>query len=104
MSLNLEEFKKVLEENENVVIKFSAEWCGPCKALKPILDDLSTQYCDKVKFVEIDVENSDELTSEYKVRNVPTILYIKNGEVKDKSVGTVNKQVLTDKITNLINN
>jgi len=102
--MNLEEFKKVLEENENVVIKFSAEWCGPCKALKPILDDLSTQYCDKVKFVEIDVENSDELTSEYKVRNVPTILYIKNGEVKDKSVGTVNKQVLTDKITNLINN
>jgi len=102
--MDLEEFKKVLEENENVVIKFSAEWCGPCKALKPILDDLSTQYCDKVKFVEIDVENSDELTSEYKVRNVPTILYIKNGEVKDKSVGTVNKQVLTDKITNLINN
>jgi thioredoxin 1 len=102
--MSLEEFKKVLEENENVVIKFSAEWCGPCKALKPILDDLSTQYCDKVKFVEIDVENSDELTSEYKVRNVPTILYIKNGEVKDKSVGTVNKQVLTDKITNLINN
>lgn len=102
--MNLEEFKKVLEENENVVIKFSAEWCGPCKALKPILDDLSTQYSDNVKFVEIDVENSDELTSEYKVRNVPTILYIKNGEVKDKSVGTVNKQVLTDKITNLINN
>lgn len=102
--MNLEEFKKVLEENENVVIKFSAEWCGPCKALKPVLDDLSTQYSDKVKFVEIDVENSDELTSEYKVRNVPTILYIKNGEVKDKSVGTVNKQVLTDKITNLINN
>lgn len=102
--MKLEEFKKVLEENENVVIKFSAEWCGPCKALKPILDDLSTQYCDKVKFVEIDVEDSDELTSEYKVRNVPTILYIKNGEVKDKSVGTVNKQVLTDKITNLINN
>lgn len=102
--MNLEEFKKVLEENENVVIKFSAEYCGPCKALKPILDDLSTQYCDKVKFVEIDVENSDELTSEYKVRNVPTILYIKNGEVKDKLVGTVNKQVLTDKITNLINN
>lgn len=102
--MNLEEFKKVLEENENVVIKFSAEWCGPCKALKPVLDDLSTQYSDNVKFVEIDVENSDELTSEYKVRNVPTILYIKNGEVKDKSVGTVNKQVLTDKITNLINN
>lgn len=71
--MSLEEFKKVLEENENVVIKFSAEWCGPCKALKPILDDLSTQYCDKVKFVEIDVENSTELTSEYKVRNVPTI-------------------------------
>lgn len=102
--MNLEEFKKVLEENENVVIKFSAEWCGPCKTLKPILDDLSTQYCDKVKFVEIDVENSAELTSEYKVRNVPTIFYIKKGEVKDKSVGTVNKQVLTDKITNLINN
>lgn len=102
--MNLEEFKKVLEENENVVIKFSAEWCGPCKALKPILDDLSTQYCDKVKFVEIDVEDSNELTVEYKVRNVPTIFYIKNGEIKDKSVGTVNKQVLTDKITNLINN
>ena len=73
------DFNKILEENNFVVVKFSAEWCNPCKVMEPIIESVANQLEDKAKVMSIDVEEEPDLATKYKIRNVPTILYFKNG-------------------------
>lgn len=86
-----ENFKaEVLEAKGVVVVDFGANWCGPCKSLLPILDEVVSEDSSK-KIVKVDIDEQEELAKEYKIMSVPTLLVFKNGEVVDKSVGLIQK-------------
>lgn len=80
------------------VVDFWAEWCGPCRLIGPIIDDLSTEYEGKATIGKVNVDHNPEISSKYGVRSIPTILIIKDGEVVDKHVGTTTKAALTKKL------
>ncbi|MDE6046818.1 MAG: thioredoxin [Alistipes sp.] len=100
--MNKENFSELLSQEKPVVIDFWAEWCGPCRMVAPIVDELAAEYEGKVVIAKCDVEENDEITMKYGVRNIPTILFLKGGEVVDKQVGAVSKDVLKSKIENLL--
>ncbi|MBO5922186.1 MAG: thioredoxin [Bacteroidaceae bacterium] len=74
-----------------IVLDFSATWCGPCKQLAPIIEELSNEYEGRIAVGKCDIEEADDLTAEYGIRNVPTVIFIKNGQVVDKFVGSKSK-------------
>lgn len=76
-----------------VIIDFSAEWCGPCRIVTPIIHELACEYEDRVITGEVNVDENPGITAKFKVRNIPTVLFIKNGDVVDKQVGAVPKAV-----------
>lgn len=96
---NLEE---VLQTDKLVVIDFWAEWCRPCRTIGPIIDEVSKEYKDKVVIGKVDVDNNDEAATKYNIRNIPTILFIKNREIVDKIVGITSKKPLVEKIDQLL--
>jgi len=96
---NLEE---VLQTDKLVVIDFWAEWCRPCRMIGPIIDEVSKEYKDKVIIGKVDVDNNDEAAAKYNIRNIPTILFIKNGEIVDKVVGVISKKLLVEKINQFL--
>ncbi|MFA6701645.1 MAG: thioredoxin [Dysgonamonadaceae bacterium] len=91
----------VLKTDKLIIIDFWAEWCGPCKMVGPIIEEISEKYKDQVVVGKIDVDNNDGATSKYGIRNIPTVLFIKNGEVVDKLVGAAGKNVFVEKIEKL---
>ena len=103
LTLTDQNFKtEVLESDKLAVIDFWAVWCGPCKAIAPIIEDLSKEYEGRVVVGKIDVDTNMEVSMMYSVRNIPTVLFIKNGEVVDKQVGAAPKSVYENKIKALI--
>ncbi len=95
-------FDDLLKSDKPLVVDFWAEWCGPCRMVGPIVEELAAEYEGKVTIGKVDVDNNDEITSKYGIRNIPTILFIKNGEVVDKQVGAAQKSVLAEKVENLL--
>lgn len=81
----------VLATDKLVVIDFWAEWCGPCKMIGPIIDELSEEYKDRAVIGKVNVDDNDDVTSKYGIRNIPTVIFIKNGEQVDKVVGAASK-------------
>jgi thioredoxin 1 len=104
MEINIteENFKQVLADNPVVMIDFGATWCGPCKALAPIVEEIANEYEGKAAICKADVEECSTIAAQFRIRNVPTVLFFKNGEPKDKSVGLVQKSTLTEKIDALL--
>ncbi len=96
-------FKETALETEGVaVVDFWAEWCGPCRLVGPVIDDLSKEYEGKALIGKVNVDNNREISMKYGVRSIPTILFLKNGEVVDKHVGTATKATLAEKIDALL--
>jgi len=85
------------------VVDFWAEWCGPCKMIGPIIDELSSDYEGKAVIGKVNVDSNPETSFKYGVRSIPTILILKDGEVIDKHVGVTTKQVLKEKIEAALN-
>ncbi len=94
--------EEVLKSNVPVMVDFWAEWCGPCKMIGPIVDELSTEFEGKAKMVKVDVDNNGDTAAKYGIRNIPTLLFFKNGEQVDKQVGVVAKAALAEKINALL--
>lgn len=93
--MKIEELNKLISENSNVIVKFGAPWCGPCKAMIPILKDVEENH--NIKVIDIDVDEDFELVSEYNIRSIPTLHYYKDGVKTDSTVGTVTKERIIDK-------
>jgi thioredoxin 1 len=97
-----ENIKEIINSGKPVVIDFWAEWCGPCRMVGPLVEELAKEYDGKVVIGKMDVDNNVDTPNEYGIRNIPTILFFKDGKVADKQVGAVAKSVLTKKLDALM--
>ena len=104
MAVNVtnENAKDFMSTELPIVLDFSAAWCGPCKQLAPIIDELSKEYEGRIAVGKCDIEEADDLTMEYGIRNVPTVIFIKDGNVVDKFVGSKPKAEVQAKFEALI--
>lgn len=89
---------EVLKSAIPVVVDFWAEWCGPCKMMLPFIDELANDYEGKAKVLKMNVDEAGDVPTQYNIRNVPTLLFFKNGEVVDKQVGAAAKATLAQKL------
>ncbi|MDR1737830.1 MAG: thioredoxin [Candidatus Symbiothrix sp.] len=95
-------FSDLIAGDKPVVVDFWAEWCGPCKMISPIVDELAGEYADRVVIGKVNVDENDGLPVEYGIRSIPTLLFFKNGELVDKHIGAATKAVLEDKVKALL--
>ncbi len=88
----------VLESDKLTVVDFWAEWCGPCRAIGPVIEDLSKEYNGKVNIGKVNVDNNPNVSMNYGITSIPAILFIKGGKVIDKQIGAVPRSILEKKI------
>ena len=93
---NFEEL--VLKADKPALLDFWAEWCGPCRMIGPIVEELAKQYEGQAVIGKVNVDHNNGVTSQYSVRNIPTILFFKDGKVVDKQIGAVSRTVLEQKL------
>ena len=87
--------EEVLQSERPVLIDYWAEWCGPCKMIAPVLDEIATEYSDRLKVVKLNVDDNPQTPPKYGIRGIPTLMVFKNGQVEATKVGAVSKAQLT---------
>lgn len=92
----------VLKSDKPVLVDFWATWCGPCRMLGPVIEELATEYEGRVVVGKVDVDNNQEFAAKYGVRNIPTVLLFKDGEVVGRQVGVAPKKTYTDALDSLL--
>ena len=92
----------VMKSTQPVVVDFWAEWCGPCRLIGPVIEELSKEYEGRAIVGKVDVDANSEVSAKFNVRSIPTVLFIQNGVVVDKSVGAVPKATLAEKLNALL--
>ena len=97
-----ENTKELIKSGQPLVIDFWATWCGPCRMVAPIIEELAKEYDGKVTVGKCDVEEADEIAAEFGIRNIPTIVFMKDGKVQDKIVGAASKSKIDEKIKALL--
>ncbi len=93
---------EVIGSNQVTLVDLWAEWCGPCKMMTPVIDDLSAEYEGRAVIGKLNVDDNPEVPTQYNIRGIPTFLLFKNGELKEKIVGAQTKKYLQDKIESLL--
>ncbi|MFW2516755.1 thioredoxin [Aliarcobacter butzleri] len=101
IDLNRNNIKENIQEGV-VLVDFWAPWCGPCRMLAPAIDQLAEEFENKAKICKVNTEEEPDLTSEYQVRSIPTILFFKNGEIVDQMIGSTTKAKLEEKLNSLL--
>jgi len=97
---NFEE--NVLKSDKPALVDFWAVWCGPCRMVGPLVEEIANEYEGKAIVGKVDVDNNPEVAAKYGIRNIPTILFMKDGEIVDKQVGAVSKDVLAQKLDSMM--
>lgn len=102
MEITDNNYKQLLAEGKPVVIDFWAPWCGPCRMVGPIIDELAQEYEGRIVIGKCNVDENSDMPAEYGIRNIPTVLFFKNGTQVDKQVGTASKSTFAGKINSLL--
>ena len=95
-------FEELVNAGKPMVLDFWAEWCGPCRMVSPIIDELATEYEGKVTIGKMDVDNNNDVVAQFGIRNIPTVLFFKEGKLVDKQVGAAQKSAFVAKIDALL--
>jgi thioredoxin 1 len=96
-------FASTVKDNALVVVDCYADWCGPCKAVAPIIESLADEYAGRVTFVKVDVDSSPQTSMQYGIRAIPTLLFFKGGKLVDQQVGALPKHALKQRVDELLN-
>ena len=89
---------EVLNSNQPVLVDFWAEWCGPCKMLAPVLDEIAGEQTGYVKIAKVNVDNNPALAARFGIQSIPTLLYFEAGELRDKTIGAISKRAIISKL------
>ena len=102
VTVNNQNLAEVLASSPVVLIDFWATWCGPCRMLAPVVEEVAAEFEGKVVVAKCNVDEAREVAMQYRIMSIPTLIYFKNGEVVDKTVGVVSKESIVSKLNNLL--